>query len=304
MSVSTGKEVGQVFIRQRMSIKAAAIAAIVMMGAGFIPLRAQSEPARRATDAESFTRQDPVWPAESLSDRNRAVIQSLIEDLTSPEYQVREEATDRLLELGNAPLPQLRDAYVHSDDLEQLLRIEQIVHNAYLDHRVYQRNGYLGVAYAQNFFPDANTFPDNPLPEGATGILVTQVQPSTAAQRAGLRDNDIIIELDDLPLDELAQGPVDRNFASAITDRGPGSPIRLTVVRAGRVIRLEAVLQSRPRELYDPMTYPNLAQRLREASEDLNSWFDERFRSPRDRIQSGDQRLPATQPAEGSNDRR
>jgi S1-C subfamily serine protease len=65
---------------------------------------------------------------------------------------------------------------------------------------------------------------------------VTQVQPGSAADRAGLIKGDVITALNDV---ELSDPNVFRN---QIASRMPGSEVTLTILRGGREQRITATL--------------------------------------------------------------
>src|SRR5207249_221556 len=88
--------------------------------------------------------------------------------------------------------------------------------------------------------------PNDPkLPEGAVGIKIGQVIRNTGAERAGLKDQDVVIEIDGTPLAELGilNG---KKFSEAIRSRRPGTRMRLTILRAGTQIDVETILGRAP----------------------------------------------------------
>ena len=68
------------------------------------------------------------------------------------------------------------------------------------------------------------------------GVVVTQVQPGSAAEHAGVIKGDVILDLNDV---ELSEPNVFRN---QIASRAPGSEVTLTVLRDGRERRIIAIL--------------------------------------------------------------
>ena len=68
------------------------------------------------------------------------------------------------------------------------------------------------------------------------GVVVTEVQPGSAADRAGLIKGDVITALNDV---ELSDPNVFRN---QIASRVPGSEVTLTILRGGRELRVTAIL--------------------------------------------------------------
>jgi Do/DeqQ family serine protease len=98
------------------------------------------------------------------------------------------------------------------------------------------RRGQLGIVVAR-----PNSEPAKQL--GITtnkGVVVTQVQPGSAAERAGLIAGDVIIALNDV---ELTEPNVFRN---QIASSAPGSEVTLTILRDGRERRITVTLGELP----------------------------------------------------------
>jgi Do/DeqQ family serine protease len=68
------------------------------------------------------------------------------------------------------------------------------------------------------------------------GVVVTQVQPGSAAERAGLIKGDVITALNDAGLSDP------NVFRNQIASRSPGSEVTLTILRGGREQRVTAIL--------------------------------------------------------------
>ncbi len=78
------------------------------------------------------------------------------------------------------------------------------------------------------------------LPGDAAGILVTGLVRNGPAQRAGLRPGDVISAIDD---HRIRDG---REALLAISGHRPGDPVKVTVLRDGRAVVLNAVAGERP----------------------------------------------------------
>ncbi len=87
--------------------------------------------------------------------------------------------------------------------------------------------GYLGVGLGDRT-------------DGGQGAVVTEVQPGSPAARAGLRAGDVVVSLDDAPIDGRA------GLIAAVRDRGPGDAITLEIRRGGALQTVVAVLEQRP----------------------------------------------------------
>jgi serine protease Do len=101
------------------------------------------------------------------------------------------------------------------------------------------RRGQLGVVISPLSADLAESFG---FAEGV-GILIEDVVRGSAAERAGLRDGDIITKLDGEPAIEVSR------FRNAIASKPPGATVTLEVFRAGRFVQIDAVLGEVPREL-------------------------------------------------------
>ena len=73
-----------------------------------------------------------------------------------------------------------------------------------------------------------------------TGVLVDEVVKSSAAEKIGIRAGDVLLKIDDLPLDE------DHPLANVLTAYVPGDTVRVTLLRNGKSLVLEARLGERP----------------------------------------------------------
>ncbi len=72
------------------------------------------------------------------------------------------------------------------------------------------------------------------------GVLVGEVQKGAPGEKAGLKQADVIVELDGKPIDEAAA------FRNAIAMKAPGSKVNLMVVRDGQRIPVAATLDKLP----------------------------------------------------------
>lgn len=68
------------------------------------------------------------------------------------------------------------------------------------------------------------------------GVYVASVQEGGAADKAGVQDGDVIIKVDGVDV------PTSPNLQELIARKRPGDPVKLTVLRNGKEINLEAVL--------------------------------------------------------------
>ncbi len=98
--------------------------------------------------------------------------------------------------------------------------------------------GYLGISI-QDLTPDlAKWFG---IPEGH-GVLVADVAKDSPAERAGLHRDDVILEMNGKPIDEIG------SFRSHVSTSPSGKPIELTLVRKGERMTKSVEVGSLPTE--------------------------------------------------------
>jgi S1-C subfamily serine protease len=93
------------------------------------------------------------------------------------------------------------------------------------------RRAYLGIAGGPRPLPP-HARSHSPLP---TGVEVIEVVDGSPAERAGVRAEDLIVEVDGTPI-----GGVD-DLQRLMVAELIGRPLTASVVRAGRLVRLELV---------------------------------------------------------------
>ncbi|HEX7594053.1 MAG TPA: trypsin-like peptidase domain-containing protein [Anaerolineae bacterium] len=72
------------------------------------------------------------------------------------------------------------------------------------------------------------------------GVVVTQVEPGSPAEQAGLKANDVILGLDSLQIDQ------DHSLTSMLLTHKAGDTVNLTVIRDGKTIQVKLTLALRP----------------------------------------------------------
>ena len=111
------------------------------------------------------------------------------------------------------------------------------VMNDLIDHG-YVLRGWLGVGIQEVSPPLARQF-DVPQ-EVVGGVLISDVVEGSPAEDAGLRRGDIVLELNGVHTTDVA------DFRSDIASAGPGSGVRLGIMRDGRALEVDVVLGQRP----------------------------------------------------------
>ena len=93
--------------------------------------------------------------------------------------------------------------------------------------------GRIGIAYSQLSARQAASLG---LPADTSGVLVSEVVPSSPAATAGLRQGDVVVKVNDQQID--AEHPL----ATIMLKYRPGDRVRLTIVRDGRPQTVEITL--------------------------------------------------------------
>ena len=115
------------------------------------------------------------------------------------------------------------------------VEIAKQVYEQILDHGSVVR-GYLGVRIQALTQELAERFGL----KDTHGVLVGDVEKGTPGEKAGLKQADVIVEMDGKKIDEAA------SFRNAIAMRAPGSKVNLTVVRDGQRVGVAATLGKLP----------------------------------------------------------
>jgi len=98
--------------------------------------------------------------------------------------------------------------------------------------------GYLGVLLA----PITQDMAEELKLESKRGALVTAVEKDGPAAQAGLEPGDVIVRVDDKPINDGAQ------LTRAVGQHQPGSTLKLEVVREGKKLDMQVKLAQRPDE--------------------------------------------------------
>jgi len=76
--------------------------------------------------------------------------------------------------------------------------------------------------------------------ESSEGALIASVEPGTPADKAGLKEQDVVLEVDGRKIID------DNDFRLRIAERNPGDKVRLKILRDGKIREIVATLAERP----------------------------------------------------------
>lgn len=203
----------------------------------------------------------------------------LIEQLCSRDFAAREAADAQLRKLGLASVEALSQAFKDHDDLETRLRIQQIAEFLYFWDKIIGKNGFLGIQHqdAAALFP-AQQPRDPRLKADHALFYIRRVIEGTAADKAGLREGDLIISVDGKTVPagpDLAKNA--QNFADLIRTKLPGTVLTFELWRGEQIETLPIEIGHRPPEFYDTAAPEDLQAQYKTAKHDFPSWWEAHF---------------------------
>lgn len=210
-----------------------------------IPLLASAllvtDPARGADDPVALA--IGRLGAETFAERE-AAHQSLM--------SVDDHQTDRLLKA-------CADEYRRSQDPEVQYRLKAIMEHV-VTTRVFQKPcGFLGVRIDNfNTRLDIRMIGINGMDVPAHCVRVADIIANTAAAKAGLQANDMIVAIDDKPWTrETPEG-----FTELIQSKQPGTAVKLTFLREGQTNQVSATLGEIPAAERETFYTPQRARKF------------------------------------------
>ena len=131
------------------------------------------------------------------------------------------------------------------------VNMAQNIYNQLIEHGNVTR-GYLGITI-QDLTPElAKSFGL----KDTNGILIAQVMPDTPAEKAGLKQGDVIVGFDGEPADNFAP------FRNKIALTQPGTKIEITVIRDGREKTIDVTIEKMSSDEETATSSPDSLERL------------------------------------------
>ena len=193
----------------------------------------------------------------------------MVGKLGSCEFDQRQAAEAVLRELGSAAFELLQEEYRATTDFEVRLRIQEIVKAVFFQEELFGRVGFLGVATRI-----VDSAEDERVPRGHSGVRIGAVVEDTAAARAGLWRDDLIVAVDGQPLPTHLS---ETDFSHRIQQAGPGADITLGLYRQGQSLAVKVVLGQRPLRYYFDQPDTTLVDMLAATADRFVRWWPERF---------------------------
>ena len=254
---------------------ATALATLLLTFASLEPIVRAQAPADRVGNVRVELSDDDHF-ALPVDARLAEDIEAAADQLGAPLFAKREAASQRLVEIGASAFAKLRELYRATPDIEVRMRIEDVIQTAYYNYQVFDGNGFLGVQMRP--YPGPGTT-KNALPDGVSGVFVTQIIPDTGAARAGVQEKDIIVGIDKEALTG-AGNTVLNQLSAAIRSYRPGSSIALTVVREEQEVAINVILGRCPERQARAGAVRGTSDLYRQAATRFPSWWLENFKAP------------------------
>lgn len=213
----------------------------------------------------------PNAPSSRPQRSTKEEIPKLIAVLGDFSYAVRTEATKRLklCDQGDLVGP-LAEAYHQAGDVETKLRIREIARDVFL--RPFEaETGFLGIH--MQMLTGAGPNSDGRLGPKQNAILVRDVVPETAAELAGLKAGDLIIEIDGQPVPLDGTG---RKFSKIISSHKAGEKVTLKLLR-DRPFQKEVILGRKKIEYWRDAMNNADHEKIEKVEKKLRQWWREHF---------------------------
>lgn len=163
--------------------------------------------------------------------------QSALSSLASPKFREREIAQVDLLNWARRRPTSAMDELLQqsrlADDPEVRERCLSVLRSLITDEYMKEGEGYLGISLKD----EISNVPGETNPRGVIRVLM--VQPRTPAERAGFRENDLIVGING----EVWQ---DALFRANIRMMKPNTKVDIRVLREGELVDLKITLGRRP----------------------------------------------------------
>ena len=187
---------------------------------------------------------NPAVGAERTHGSESEIVR-MIEDLGSADWQLRQTATQRLMDQGPEIYEPLRQAFRHGKQYEIRRRIKRIARELRVSELLGPTRGFLGIQHPRNAqYSRGNAR----IPPGATGLLIMDVIPWTAAAAAGLEPGDLLMALNGR---RATTEHTALSFPDWIKLQQPGTRCRFGILRGGTGWRLDP----KERPGFDPRSF-------------------------------------------------
>lgn len=168
-------------------------------------------------------------------------------DLESEDFRTREQAQAGILEWArkapDAAIEALYNHAVESNEPEVRERCLAVLRELVGDEYSRDGEGFIGVQMQDEL---AHVPGDV---KARAVVRVSFVMPKSPAEKAGLKNNDLIVAVEDKI---WYQAPVIQSFSDEIKKHKPGTRIRLKILRDGKLMEVPVVLARRPLEADNP----------------------------------------------------
>jgi hypothetical protein len=186
-----------------------------------------------------------------------ASLETTVQQLGALEAEQRRDAQQQLLSMA-ADKPRqtmviLAEAYAEAEELEIQARLESLLTDLAREWMFYHPPGFMGVNFRMIYVADDDK-----------AVEVMQVIPGGAAEEAGVRANDRILEINGIDLGDMLD---QEEFAEHIAAIRPGVHVELLVQRNDKQFRLHFPIGLRTLDLID------VAESSRKEEQKIRDWL-------------------------------
>ncbi len=176
-------------------------------------------------------------------------LEQLVRRLSDPDWRTREAATFELMDRGPDSYETLREAFQQSRFYDLRQRISLIAREIHVSDSLGPAGAFLGIR-----LQDARWQADRRVVPGMHGIALLAIVPGSAAERAGLLPDDLLLSLNGQFFEDQQMGT---GFSSWIARQQPGTPCRLGLLRGGKGIVLDSRIEG-----FHPNLFTSVSTRL------------------------------------------
>lgn len=171
----------------------------------------------------------PCWIArgDAPAPPSGETLHALVERLGHEAFAEREAAQRELEALGERYprflITRLAEVYGRSRDVEIRFRMREVLRPLVTVHLVGRPSGFMGVHLEPVVLED-----------GAEAIVFSKVVEGKGADQAGLRRGDIVLSVENRPIQEV--GGME-GFSNLVSEKPPGSLLEIVILRDGKSFR-------------------------------------------------------------------
>lgn len=198
-----------------------------------------------------------------------ASIETLIADLSRPQYDARLAAARAIVRIGPPAYGPLKEAFRSTSSYDVRRQIRRIAERIYVEEALGPPPAFLGIQHAP-----ISPAEDPNIPMGTIRIRIQNVIRNTSADAAGLRPGDVILGANGKTFPP-SDDPRENSFRTWIASNKAGSECTLEIERDGRRRSIVVRLGEMPWNM--GYNYAGASDRLESRLATFPAWWQENF---------------------------